>query len=476
MSLIKKEEDNNYQKEKNKKKGKTKLRKQKSAMDLFPPLLQKPIAPKINILIDNKYIFPKVGLLGKESKPCYVGHTKPITRIIYLNKNIFCSISQDSVNIKMWDLNNYNAQCLKNIDVKFITSDLLTVNENNIIVSGEKLIILNIEKEEQTIIFQPKLGNYIEFNLLAKINDNLGATYSLGGYFLLFELNTGKKLKKIEMNKIHFLCDLENRGRQEKIIEDPNIKIINKDIGSSKCLPTEKGHRGQVYVMIGLNSKFHKDCIISGGFDNVVKIFKTKENEVINLIGHKNSIIALTLSESKNYVFSSSIDYCIRKWNLSNCTCENIMDFNQGIQSILLPMSNDFLLSAGYDGRIKIWNNNALNVKNYYYQHGSITTGTLLPGHKDLEKNMFIFGDHLGEIFIKQFIVGDEIIKNFNKLKKKYVKKNTECIRLSSKLGSGKNKNRSVSRRATKVIEENEGNGNNGYNRNGNNSNTKKDI
>ena len=83
-----------------------KMRKSLSQADILPPIINNPILPKIKILIDNKYIFPKVGLLGKESKPYYVGHTKPITRIINLNKKIFCSISQDSVFIKMWDLNN----------------------------------------------------------------------------------------------------------------------------------------------------------------------------------------------------------------------------------------------------------------------------------------------------------------------------------------------------------------------------------
>ena len=429
-----------------------KIRKSKTQIiDLFPPLPKTQKSPPIKILVDNKYIFPKVGLLGKESKPYYIGHTKPITRIINLSKKIFCSISQDSVFIKMWDLNYYNARCLKNIDVRFVISDILTIKENNVVVTGEKLVILDLETEEQSVIFQPKLGNYIEYNLLAKINDNLAAAYSLGGYFLLFELATGKKLKKIQMNKIHFICDLEKKRREEKLVQEYNNNIIPKDIGSSKCLPTVNGHKGQIYVMIGLNSNLYKDCIVSGGFDNVVKIFKTQEEDsVINLVGHINTIIALTLSESKNYLFSSSTDYTIRRWNLSNCTCENIMKTNQGIQSILLPMSNDFLLSASYDGRIKIWNNNALNVKSYYYRHGSITTGTLLPGIKELEKNMFIFGDHLGEIFIKQFIVGEENIKIFNnKLKKKLEKKNTEFLRFSYKFRSEKKKPKNKSRRGS---------------------------
>ena len=82
-------------------------------------------------------------------------------------------------------------------------------------------------------------------------------------------------------------------------------------------------------------------------------------------------------------------------------------------------MSNDFLLSAGYDGKIKIWNNDSINVKTYIYQHGCITTSLLLDGKKELDKNIYVFGDNHGEIFIKQFIIGDDNIKNYNKLKKK---------------------------------------------------------
>ena len=461
--------EENIEKEKNDKEKDSKkiTKKKKEKIDLFPPLVKRPKPPEINILIDNKYIFPKVGVLGNGVKPNFIGHTKPVIKIIYLNKNIFCSISQDSLMIKVWDLNNYLALCLKNIDLNFVTRDILAANDNNIIVCGEKLILLNIENEQQTIIFQPIVGSFVEFNLLTKINENLGAASSIGGYFLLFDLNTGKKLKKIEMYKIHFICDQENKEREKKKLEKSNKKLkekkeieeqeeneeegkkkkqkkiqkIEKYIGSSKCLPTVNGHKGQVYTILGLNSNSYEDCIVSGGFDNLVKIFKTKDSdEVITLTGHEDTVINLTLSESKDFLFSSSYDLTIRKWNLSECSCEQVMEFNKSIQNLLLPMTNDFLLSGGYDGRVKVWNADSINVKTYIYQHGCITTGLLLPAKKECEKNTFVFGDHNGEIFIKQFIIGDENIKNFNKMKKKKEnKKNTENTnkKISEKTGGG---------------------------------------
>ena len=394
--------------------------------DLFPQLIKELKRVKINVLIHNKYIFPKIGILGDEAKPYYIGHTKPVKKIVFINHNILCSISNESLYIKKWVLNNFNASCSKNIELNFLISDLLLAKGNNLIVCGEKLIILDVETEKKIIIFQPNFGSYIEFNLLAKINDNLAVASSLGGYFLLFDLNTGEKIKRIEMNKIHFICAIENKmnyfdnkiiknnGNESTSKKDEELGFIKK-IGSSKCLKTSKGHRGPIYCILGLNNEYYKDCIISGGFDNLIKIFKTnEENSVIDLVGHDNTVINLILSLSKKFLFSSSLDFTIRKWDLENCTCILVIKYNLGIQNILLPMLDDFLLSIGYDGKINLWNEEGLMAKSYYFQHGAITTGLIFPQENKSDINMFVFADHTGEIFIKQIIVGDENINNFN--------------------------------------------------------------
>ena len=393
---------------------------------LLPQFIKELKRVKINVLIHNKYIFPKIGILGDEAKPYYIGHTKPVKKIVFINHNILCSISNESLYIKKWVLNNFNASCSKNIELNFLISDLLLAKGNNLIVCGEKLIILDVETEKKIIIFQPNFGSYIEFNLLAKINDNLAVASSLGGYFLLFDLNTGKKIKRIEMNKIHFICAIENKmnyfdnkiiknnGNESTSKKDEELGFIKK-IGSSKCLKTSKGHRGPIYCILGLNNEYYKDCIISGGFDNLIKIFKTnEENSVIDLVGHDNTVINLILSLSKKFLFSSSLDFTIRKWDLENCTCILVIKYNLGIQNILLPMLDDFLLSIGYDGKINLWNEEGLMAKSYYFQHGAITTGLIFPQENKSDINMFVFADHTGEIFIKQIIVGDENINNFN--------------------------------------------------------------
>ena len=456
---------------------------EKNQEDLFPPLIKKLNRVKINVLINNKYIFPKVGILGNESKPYYVGHTKPITKLIFINNKILCSVSQDSVSIKIWDLNNFNSTCRKNIEVNFIISDIIHANENNLVLCGEKLIKLNVDTEKQINIFKPKFGNYIEYNLLAKINDELGVASSLvGGYFLIFNIITGEKIKKIEMNNIHFVCDTENKRRllnnslkekpQKNIKDQKNKdsfqeeneqekdyslqenkendnerkkdkKIDIKDIGSSKCLRTEKGHKGQIYCIIGLNNNIYKDCIVSGGFDNLIKIFNIHdENKVIDLNGHENTVTNLVLSESRKFLFSSSLDFTIRKWNLENASCENIIKYDTGTQYILIPLMNDCLFSIGYDGKINIWNEECLLAKSYHYQHGAITTGIIYPSLNETERNIIFFGDHTGEIFIKQIIIGDEDIKNYNKSKKMSELRGSKIRKSMKKRDKSKNNNK----------------------------------
>ena len=454
--------------------------------DLFPPLMKKLNRVKINVLINNKYIFPKIGILGNESKPYYIGHTKPVIKIIFINNTILCSVSQDSVSIKIWDLNNFNATCLKKIEVNFIISDIIHSNEKNLVICGEKLIILNVENEKQINIFKPKFGNYIEYNLLDKINDEIGVASSLGGgYLLIFNLNHGEKIKKIEMNKIHFICETENKRRilnnslkekskeniksqkkdgsfqeennneQEKVhsfkenkenekAHKKDIKLdIKKDIGSSKCLISEKGHKGQIFCIMGLNNNFYKDCIVSGGFDNLIKIFNIyEENKVIDLKGHENTVTNLALSESKKFLFSSSLDFTIRKWNLENTSCENIIKYDTGTQYILIPLASDYLFSIGYDGKINIWNEEGLLAKSYHYPHGAITTGIIYPSLIETERNIIFFGDHTGEIFIKQIIIGDEEIENYNKAKKNNELRGSKIKKSMKKRDKSKNNNK----------------------------------
>ena len=499
-------------------KQKEKTKKKKPEPELFPPLPQKPAAPDIKIQIEDTGIFPKVGMIGSSQKISYVGHAKPVIKLLSVKTDLFkhhlCSLSNDS-KLKFWDIKDNKPTCLKNIDVSFEISDILMGNDNKLVVCGEQIILYDLsisdeknENEESKeknqkikIISKTSTYKYREFNLLARINDTTAVASSLNDYYLVFDLNTGEILKKIEMGKMHFICrmerdlKIEKAKREQRIKElrqkkkdDPTFEIDDKelmsedeeeneneeneakegnegneeyttkytgaeneekkkkkkkkkiirDIGSGKCEETSKGHSGHVYSLLAINNENYKNCIISGGEDSLIKIVNIEDNDVHDLIGHTNTVISLLLNKSEQFLFSGSMDYTIRKWNLESLQCEVVMEFIKGIQTILLPMFDEnYLLSVGVDAKVKIWNEESLNVKTYVYNHGVIKAGEVINIDNEYEKIGYVFGDDKGDIIIKEFIVGEERINKYMDYKNKLLKEEQEKRKMTT--GSKKN-------------------------------------
>jgi len=438
-------ENENEQKSNNSKKLKKKE-------ELFPPI-KKREKVKEDILIENSNIFPSVGKIGLSNKITYIGHPKPVIKLILIKTikypNHLCSLSIDG-KIKLWNLDDNDIKCVKSIDTDFETRDMLLGNNNDIIACGEEIIIINLETDQKFIIQGKKAFKFVEFNLLARINKDVGVCTSLNDYYLLFDLNKGKIIRKIEMNKTHFICQMEKNQKikmkeeeekkkeeEKEIIDDYNEekkkkkverKII-RDLGSGKCEEYEDGHKGHVHALLGINTEENKDSIISGGEDQLIKIINiNQERRVINLSGHLNVIKSLVLNKTNQYLFSGSLDYIIKKWDLNKKECVETMDCNNAYQNILLSLENDFLLSIGINSKISVWNENCLFVKIYKYTYCSIKSGEIISYDKEFNKTKFIFGDEKGNIFIKQFIIGESNINKYKDFISKQKKENEEKL------------------------------------------------
>ena len=455
-------------------------KKAKKKIELFPPLKTKPQAPKIEVLVENSCVFPKVGMVGKSEQITFVGHAKPVIKIILIKTiqypNHLCSLSIDG-KIKFWKINDNNIQkCLKNIDANFEAWDILMGNNNNIIVCGEEILMINLETDERIIIKEKRYYKYVDYNLLARINDDIGVSTSLNDYYLIFDLNQGNIIKQIEFDKTHFICQMEKNQKikkekskkkkkenkeedddneEEEENEDINInnnsnksnnnkkeeikseiqKMI-RDLGSGKCKEYEGGHKGHAHAILGINNEKFKDSIISGGEDNLVKIINIDNpTEAITLSGHNNTIESLVLDNSKQYLYSGSLDYTIKKWDLETKECITTMGFNNAFQTILLYMNNNYLLSIGVNSKIKLWNEDCLNIKSYKYNHAYIKSGVVSSYDKEYNKVKFIFGDNKGDIFMKQFIIGEENINKYKEYLNKIQKENEEKLIKSKSCG-----------------------------------------
>ena len=427
-------------------------KKIKKKEPLFPPM-KKIEKAKEDILVVNDTIFPSVGKIGLSNKITYIGHPKPVIKLVLIKTlkypNHLCSLSIDG-KIKLWSIEENDIKCVKCIDTNFETRDMIRGNNNDIIVCGEEIIIINLETEEKIIIKEKKPFKFVEFNLLAKINYDVGVCTSLNDYYLLFDLNKGKIIKQIEMNKTHFICQMEKNQKikmkeeeekkkeEEKTIYDDynendkkkkEEKKIVRDLGSGKCEIYEDGHKGHVLVLLGINTEENKDSIISGGEDKLIKIINiNQERKVINLNGHSNAIKSLVLDKTNQYLFSGSFDYTIKKWDLNTKECVVTMEYNNAYQNILLSLDNDFLLSIGINSKITVWNENCVFVKIYKYTHSSIKSGEIISYEKEFNKTKFVFGDEKGNIFIKQFIIGESYINKYKDFMEKQQKENEDKL------------------------------------------------
>ena len=427
-------------------------KKIKKKEPLFPPM-KKIEKAKEDILVVNDTIFPSVGKIGLNNKITYIGHPKPVIKLVLIKTlkypNHLCSLSIDG-KIKLWSIEENDIKCVKCIDTNFETRDMIRGNNNDIIVCGEEIIIINLETEEKIIIKEKKPFKFVEFNLLAKINYDVGVCTSLNDYYLLFDLNKGKIIKQIEMNKTHFICQMEKNQKikmkeeeekkkeEEKTIYDDynendkkkkEEKKIVRDLGSGKCEIYEDGHKGHVLVLLGINTEENKDSIISGGEDKLIKIINiNQERKVINLNGHSNAIKSLVLDKTNQNLFSGSFDYTIKKWDLNTKECVVTMEYNNAYQNILLSLDNDFLLSIGINSKITVWNENCVFVKIYKYTHSSIKSGEIISYEKEFNKTKFVFGDEKGNIFIKQFIIGESYINKYKDFMEKQQKENEDKL------------------------------------------------
>ena len=216
-----------------------KSKKKKKKIELWPPLKKIEKSNEI-IFLENKDIFPQVGKIGTNNHITYIGHPKPVIKLILIKTptypNHLCSLSVDG-KIKLWNLSE-NITCIKNIETNFETWDIIYGNNNNIIACGEQIIIINLETEEKIIIKEKKAFKFVEFNLLAKINFDIGVCTSLNDYYLVFDINQGNIIKKIEMNKTHFICQMEKNQKIKKEEEEKkrkkNIDLEHDEIHNNK--------------------------------------------------------------------------------------------------------------------------------------------------------------------------------------------------------------------------------------------------
>ena len=226
------------------------------------------------------------------------------------------------------------------------------INEKSIAVASGKdiLIIDDINSPEQDTLS----GHNKNITCLELLSKNK-----------LISGSEDKTIKIWDIKKSDCICTIT--GNYEKI---DSISVLNENtiavgaFNTIRIFNTE--NKKELYSLVGHEKsicsliKINENLLISGSYDNLIKIWDLKEKMCsFTLYGHNAAVYTIILlNDGKLASGSGSWDKSLKIWNLENRKCEFTLIGHKREIRTLKQMSNGWLLSGSVDKTIKVWNLN----------------------------------------------------------------------------------------------------------------------
>ena len=132
--------------------------------------------------------------------------------------------------------------------------------------------------------------------------------------------------------------------------KNPEIKVEKNNKFS--CMTTLTGHTNKIVSLIELES----GKLVSGSYDNTIRIWDIKEKSGNELIINETERILSLLEFEKNKILSGTGDNSINLWDLENP--EKMIFSFKGHElwvNALVKCDSNYFASASNDSKIKIW-------------------------------------------------------------------------------------------------------------------------
>ena len=207
-----------------------------------------------------------------EVEKVYTGHSNQIRKIIKQDDNTIISCSDDAT-IKAWVLDSYEADCAYS----------LTGHEDKI----NDILLLDL----------------YDNNSLISVSDDKSMR--------LWNLEMKECVNAIKTEDIQTSLGRLRNGKFMVGGEDGSINIFN--IEGLEFIFSINAHTEPIELLY--ESPFTGD-IISGGQDNLVKLFKIDDGNCIKILeGHKNTILNV-IQLDENNILTASVDKTIKIWTI----------------------------------------------------------------------------------------------------------------------------------------------------------------
>ena len=210
-----------------------------------------------------------------------------------------------------------------------------------------------------------------------------------------FDNNTNlSKKKDFKTNIKEIMINIPNDELPLLINYNFNFKnSINQNKKKEyKCIQTLYGHSDKIVSLYELNSKY----LVSGSYDQTIKIWDLKNNECKRTIKERGAILSL-LEFLPNILLCGTTENVINTYNINSKNDDLLFSFKGHILWVncLVKLNKNYFSSCSNDLTIKIWNFNDKKCINTLKGHSDCILTMIL-----LHDNTLCSGDAANEIKI----------------------------------------------------------------------------
>jgi hypothetical protein len=137
--------------------------------------------------------------------------------------------------------------------------------------------------------------------------------------------------------------------------QDGTIRRWNPDTGRQIAPAIETNHKWVHTIRYSPQS----DKFASGGDDNIISVWSTNNELLIEIKGHEATVRSLRWTKDSAHIFSSSSDTTIRKWrSIDGEELFVLQGHKRSVRALCLMKDERHLISASIDCSVLIWDLN----------------------------------------------------------------------------------------------------------------------
>lgn len=163
-----------------------------------------------------------------------------------------------------------------------------------------------------------------------------------------------RPLRKFDdhLGPVH-VCKFTRSGYQVMTgSDDAHVRIF--DLATSNTLMKLKAHKD--YVRCGITSQSSDDLILTGSYDNTIKMIDTRTQSIVISVDHGEPIENLVLFPSSN-MFISCGGNSIKVWDVlkGGKLMRTMINHHKTVTSLAFSHNCKYLLSGGLDRHVKVF-------------------------------------------------------------------------------------------------------------------------